>query len=94
LILNKFEVRPIAPAIIDKKFSSLYYTKPTILVEFLFKEEKNVAEKNYARLRKAKEKFEKAVAAAIEEYEQAGATPIASIVPKRREGKVAEIRVN
>jgi len=53
-----------------------------------------VAEKNYARLRKAKEKFEKAVAAAIEEYEQAGATPIASIVPKRREGKVAEIRVN
>ena len=53
-----------------------------------------MAEKDYMRLGKAKEKFEKTIAAAIEEYERAGAIPIASIVPKRREGKIAEIRVN
>ena len=51
-------------------------------------------DKSYTKLGEAKEKFEKTVAAAIEEYEKAGAAPITLITPKRRGGKVTEIRVN
>jgi hypothetical protein len=52
-----------------------------------------MAEATYKDLGKAREKFDKTVAAAIEEYEKAGAVLITSIIPKRRGDKI-EVHVN